>query len=72
MGLFGMMNWLYTWYKPQVDPDAKVLAREISDIFLRGIRGEVSAAKSNRRAAERSRPANKARPLGNRAKKKHT
>ncbi len=72
MGLFGMMNWLYTWYKPRVDPEAKVLAREISDIFLRGIRGEVSAAKSNRRAAERSRPANKARPLGNRATKKHT
>ncbi len=20
MGLFGMMNWLYTWYKPNVDP----------------------------------------------------
>ena len=33
MGLFGMMNWLYTWYKPQVDPDAEVLAREMSDIF---------------------------------------
>ncbi len=38
MGLFGMMNWLYTWYKPRVDPDAEVLAREISDIFLTGIR----------------------------------
>jgi AcrR family transcriptional regulator len=38
MGLFGMMNWLYTWYKPGVDPEAEVLAREISDIFLSGIR----------------------------------
>ena len=38
MGLFGMMNWLYTWYKPRVDPDAEVLAREFSDIFLGGIR----------------------------------
>jgi TetR/AcrR family transcriptional regulator, cholesterol catabolism regulator len=38
MGLFGMMNWLYTWYKPRVDPDAEVLAREMSDIFLSGIR----------------------------------
>jgi len=55
MGLFGMMNWLYTWYKPRVDPDAEVLAREISDIFLRGILGETKAGRSDRGAAERSR-----------------
>ncbi len=47
MGLFGMMNWLYTWYKPRIDPDAEVLAREISDIFLSGIRsGKAPATKS--------------------------
>ena len=40
MGLFGMMNWLYTWYKPSVDPGAETIAREISDIFLQGVRGE--------------------------------
>jgi TetR/AcrR family transcriptional regulator, cholesterol catabolism regulator len=40
MGLFGMMNWLYTWYNPRVDPDAATIAREISDIFLRGVRAE--------------------------------
>lgn len=46
MGLFGMMNWLYTWYKPRLDPDAEVLAREISDIFLTGIRaGSVPVSK---------------------------
>jgi TetR/AcrR family transcriptional regulator, cholesterol catabolism regulator len=39
MGLFGMMNWLYTWYKPRIDPDAEELSRQISDIFLRGVRG---------------------------------
>ena len=39
MGLFGMMNWLYTWYNPRFDPGADVLAREFSDIFLQGIRG---------------------------------
>ncbi len=38
MALFGMMNWLYTWYKPQVDPSAEVIARRISDIFLQGVR----------------------------------
>jgi AcrR family transcriptional regulator len=39
MGLFGMMNWLYTWYKPSVDPGAEIIAREIIDIFLQGVRG---------------------------------
>lgn len=46
MGLFGMMNWLYTWYNPRVDPEAEILSRELSDIFLRGIRGD--AAKASR------------------------
>jgi TetR/AcrR family transcriptional regulator, cholesterol catabolism regulator len=39
LGLFGMMNWLYTWYNPRFDPAADVLAREFSDIFLQGLRG---------------------------------
>ena len=55
MGLFGMMNWLYTWYKPRVDPDAKVLAREISDIFLQGIRGEIKAGRADHGAAKAKR-----------------
>jgi AcrR family transcriptional regulator len=38
MGLFGMMNWLYTWHRARTDPDAEVLARQFSDIFLNGIR----------------------------------
>ena len=42
MGLFGMMNWLYTWYNPRVDPDAETIAREMADIFLRGVRAEKS------------------------------
>ena len=54
MGLFGMLNWLYTWYKPRVDPDAEVLARQISDIFLQGVRGMTGTEKANRGAAERS------------------
>jgi AcrR family transcriptional regulator len=60
MGLFGMMNWLYTWYKPRIDPDAEVLARQISDIFLRGVHGgdgarsAVATAKQPRRKAGRS------------------
>ena len=44
MGLFGMMNWLYTWYNPRVDPDAGTLAQEISDVFLQGLRGACAAS----------------------------
>jgi AcrR family transcriptional regulator len=39
LSLFGMMNWIYTWYNPRVDADAEHLARGMSDIFLRGIGG---------------------------------
>ncbi len=37
MSLFGMMNWIYTWHKPRLDPRAEVLAREMTEIFLSGI-----------------------------------
>src|SRR5208283_3417228 len=37
MALFGMMNWLYTWYKPRVDPNAEIIAQQMSDIFLQGV-----------------------------------
>ncbi len=39
LSLFGMMNWIYTWYRPKVDPDAETLAGQMTDIFLRGIFG---------------------------------
>src|ERR1700685_2021145 len=41
LSLFGMMNWIYTWYKPQVDPDAIALSRQVGDIFLTGIESAV-------------------------------
>jgi AcrR family transcriptional regulator len=48
MALFGMMNWLYTWYKPRVDPEAEIIARQISDVFLQGVRsGHASHARLN-------------------------
>jgi len=37
LSLFGMMNWIYTWYNPRVDADAEELARQMGDIFLQGI-----------------------------------
>ncbi|MBZ5681924.1 MAG: TetR/AcrR family transcriptional regulator [Acidobacteriia bacterium] len=41
LGLFGTMNWIYTWYKPKVDPDAVALARQVGDIFLGGVKSAV-------------------------------
>jgi AcrR family transcriptional regulator len=37
MSLFGMINWIYTWYNPRVDGDAEALAEQMGDIVLNGI-----------------------------------
>jgi len=37
LSLFGMMNWIYTWYNPRADANAKDLSRQMGDIFLQGI-----------------------------------
>jgi len=39
LSLFGMMNWIYTWYKPRTDGGAEELAHEMAEIFLRGVTG---------------------------------
>jgi TetR/AcrR family transcriptional regulator, cholesterol catabolism regulator len=53
MSLFGMMNWIYTWYKAKVDPDAHELAEEMGDIFLKGIGGR-DAGRSSRNKSRAS------------------
>lgn len=37
LSLFGMINWIYTWYNPRVDPDADELADTVARIFFGGI-----------------------------------
>jgi TetR/AcrR family transcriptional regulator, cholesterol catabolism regulator len=39
LSLFGMMNWIYTWYNPKVDPDSVAMTQLMTDIFLNGITG---------------------------------
>lgn len=51
LSLFGMMNWIYTWYNPRVDAEAAELAREMGDIFLRGIGAGPSKAAQKKRPA---------------------
>jgi len=47
LSLFGMMNWIYTWYNPRADAGAGELARQMGDIFLQGI---CSASKEKRKS----------------------
>ncbi|HLY91863.1 MAG TPA: TetR/AcrR family transcriptional regulator [Candidatus Angelobacter sp.] len=47
LGLFGMINWIYTWHNPRVDADAHALAEEMGDLFLRGV---LSAGRNGRSA----------------------
>jgi TetR/AcrR family transcriptional regulator, cholesterol catabolism regulator len=37
LSLFGMINWIYTWYNPRVDGNAEALADQMGDIVLGGI-----------------------------------
>ena len=55
MSLFGMINWIYTWYNPRQDGTAKDLARQMSAIVLNGV-----GCPSSARTARRRRPSSKA------------
>jgi hypothetical protein len=49
LSLFGMINWIYTWHNPRVDPDASELARGMGDIFLGGV---LSNGKAKRKTSQ--------------------
>jgi TetR/AcrR family transcriptional regulator, cholesterol catabolism regulator len=71
LSLFGMMNWIYTWYNPKVDPEAQAMAREMSELFLHGILGARPVrARSNgtRRAAGQANGAHSAGPFPGRTR----
>ena len=53
MSLFGMMNWIYTWYNQRVDGAAEGLARRMGDIFLRGVISDRSKLHSTEQGATR-------------------
>jgi len=50
LSLFGMMNWIYTWYKPRVDPDADSLAEQMANLLLHGIQAGPAAPARNHRS----------------------
>ncbi len=47
--LFGMMNWIYTWYNPRVDADAEEIAGKMGDIFLHGVSTAAPRRKNRKR-----------------------
>jgi AcrR family transcriptional regulator len=49
LSLFGMMNWIYTWHNPRVDANARDLANQMGDIFLKGVTA-AKAGKNGKRA----------------------
>ena len=52
MTLFGMINWIYTWYKPATDGPPDKLASQMAGIFLNGLnhqaKGHAPAALAKR------------------------
>lgn len=43
--LFGMMNWIYNWYRPDRDPPADELAERMFGLFVAGYPGDVPPAR---------------------------
>ena len=58
LSLFGMMNWIYTWYNPRLDGDAERLAAEMGNLFFCGIAGRktLHSRHSHRKRANRVAP----------------
>jgi TetR/AcrR family transcriptional regulator, cholesterol catabolism regulator len=57
--MFGMMNWLYNWHRPDVDPPVEKLVDDMYRIFLTGYLPEGAAIADGARtanAAEHPRP----------------
>jgi len=44
--LFGMMNWVYTWYDSKRDGTPADIARAVQEIFLSGMRGGAGGSAS--------------------------
>jgi len=55
MSLFGMINWIYTWYNPRVDGTAEELAHQMGSIFLEGVASTAIPKLSSRSVRRRSR-----------------
>ncbi len=55
LSLFGMMNWIYTWHNPRMDPTADALAEHIAGLFLKGV-GAATNSTHRHKASRNGRP----------------
>lgn len=46
LSLYGMMNWIYKWHNPKLDPGARDLAESMASIFIGGVLNGQKAGKS--------------------------
>ena len=53
MSLFGMINWIYTWYNPRADGRAEELAKRMGDIFLSGVTGDCADLAAKKRTGSK-------------------
>ncbi len=54
LSLFGMMNWIYTWYNARIDANAEQLATEMGDLFLHGLTRTKRSNGRKKRAGRRT------------------
>ncbi|HEV2490757.1 MAG TPA: TetR/AcrR family transcriptional regulator [Candidatus Acidoferrales bacterium] len=56
LSLFGMMNWIHTWHRPPMDPQAEALSEAMAEMFLHGVmNGHRAVAKKGLQSRESSR-----------------
>lgn len=55
LSLFGMMNWIYTWHRPGVDPRAEALAEGMINTFMHGVMNDSRNGLNREVAAKASR-----------------
>ena len=55
LSLFGMMNWIHTWHRPQMDPRAKALSEAMAEMFLHGVMNGHRAVRAESLRNNRSR-----------------
>src|SRR5713101_3403860 len=64
LSLFGMMNWIYKWHNPKVDPQADRLAETVAGIFLAGVANGHPTRRPRPMTPGRAAPGDAARATG--------
>jgi TetR/AcrR family transcriptional regulator len=54
MCLFGMMNWIYTWYDPERDGDPEDLARRMTQVLMHGLVSVSDSSQPKHRRRQRT------------------